>query len=61
LPFDVDQTQQVSDATLAVFDAAQYPHMVQVLTEVAQNGRVEDFDFGLDLILDGLERRLAAA
>jgi AcrR family transcriptional regulator len=61
LPFDVDQTQQVSDAALASFDAAQFPHLVQVMTEVAQHGRVEDFDFGLDLLLDGLERRLNAA
>jgi AcrR family transcriptional regulator len=61
LPFDVDQTQQVSDAALASFDAAQFPHLVQVMTEVAQHGRVEDFDFGLDLIIEGLERRLSAA
>jgi AcrR family transcriptional regulator len=61
LPFDVDQTQQVSDATLASFDADAFPHLVQVMTEVAMHGRVEDFDFGLDLILEGLERGLAAA
>ena len=61
LPFDVDQAQQVSDAVLASFDAVQFPRLVQVMTEVAMHGRVEDFDFGLDLILEGLERRLAAA
>jgi AcrR family transcriptional regulator len=61
LPFDVDQAQQVSDATLASFDADAFPHLVQVMTEVAMHGRVEDFDFGLDLILEGLERRLTAA
>jgi hypothetical protein len=60
LPFDVDQTQQVSAAALESFDAVQFPHLIQVMTEVAQAGRTEDFDFGLELLLDGLERRLIA-
>ena len=33
--------------------------VVEVITEVMRSGRVEDFEFGLDLILDGLARKLA--
>jgi hypothetical protein len=33
--------------------------VVEVIGHVMTHGRREDFLFGLDLILDGLERRLA--
>jgi AcrR family transcriptional regulator len=58
LPFEVEETQQVSAEVLGQFDAAQFPHVVEVITQIMQTGRVEDFGFGLDLILDGLERTL---
>ncbi len=39
----------------------QYPYLVEVATELAQAGYdyATEFAFGLDLILDGLERRHA--
>jgi AcrR family transcriptional regulator len=61
LPFDASQSQQVSAAALESFDPAQFPYVVQVMVEVAQSGRVEDFDFGLELLLEGLERHLTGA
>lgn len=55
LPFEVKQVQQVSADVLAQLPADQYPHVAEVITEIMQTGREEDFEFGLDLILDGLE------
>jgi hypothetical protein len=39
----------------------EYPHVAEVITHVMQAGRAEDFEFGLGLILDGLERILNLA
>jgi AcrR family transcriptional regulator len=61
LPFDVEETRQVSAAVLGQLSANEYPHVVEVITEVMQSGRKESFEFGLDLILDGLERTLHQA
>jgi AcrR family transcriptional regulator len=61
LPFDVSETQQVSADVLGQLPADQYPHVVEVITQIMQTGREEDFEFGLDLILDGLERTLSQA
>jgi AcrR family transcriptional regulator len=58
LPFDAAENQQVSADVLGLFDPAEFPHVVEVVTKISQAGRVEDFEFGLDLILDGLERTL---
>ena len=58
LPFEVDQTQQVSADVLGQLPADEYPHVVEVITEIMHSGRKEDFELGLDLILDGLERTL---
>ena len=49
---------QVSADVLGQLSGADYPHVVEVITHVMQSGRVEDFEFGLDLILDGLQRIL---
>ena len=61
LPFDAADNQHVSAEALSLFDPAEYPHVVEVVTKVSQAGRVENFEFGLDLILDGLERTLDRA
>jgi AcrR family transcriptional regulator len=61
LPFEVKETQQVSADVLAQLPADQYPHVADVVTEIMQTGRAENFEFGLDLILDGLERILDRA
>jgi len=58
LPFEVEQTRQVSADVLGQLPADEYPHVVEVITEIMQSGRTEDFELGLDLILDGLERTL---
>ncbi len=58
LPFEVEETQQVSADVLGQLPADEYPHVVEVITEIMQTGRDENFEFGLDLILDGLERTL---
>jgi Tetracyclin repressor-like, C-terminal domain len=61
LPFEVEQAQQVSASVLAQIPAGQYPHVAEVITHVMQTGRDEDFEFGLGLILDALERILNRA
>ncbi len=61
LPFDVEQTRQVSADVLRQISPEQYPHVVEVVTQVMERGREEDFEFGLGLLLDGLEARLTGA
>lgn len=58
LPFEVEETRNVSAAVLGQLSADTYPHVVEVITAIMQTGREENFEFGLDLILDGLERAL---
>jgi AcrR family transcriptional regulator len=58
LPFAADEAPQVSADVLPALSAEQYPHVVEVISHVMRSGRVEDFTFGLDLILDGLQRTL---
>lgn len=58
LPFEVEETRNVSAAVLGQLSADAYPHVVEVITRIMQTGREENFEFGLDLILDGLERTL---
>jgi AcrR family transcriptional regulator len=59
LPFEADEAAQVSAEVLGTLSAEHFPHVVEVIGHVMAHGRVEDFDFGLELILDGLERTLA--
>jgi AcrR family transcriptional regulator len=58
LPFAADEASQVSADVVGTLDAAQFPHVVEASSHVMRSGRVEDFTFGLDLILDGLQRSL---
>ena len=58
LPFEVEESQQVSADVLGTLSATDFPHVVEVVTEIMRSGREESFEFGLDLILDGLERTL---
>lgn len=60
LPFEAEEAPQVSAGVLGQLSADQYPHVVEVITEVMRSGREENFEFGLDLILDGLQRSLDA-
>jgi AcrR family transcriptional regulator len=60
LPFDTaEETAQVASAIFAGMSAEQYPHFTELTVDhVLQPGYdySDEFEFGLDLILDGLER-----
>ena len=60
LPFQTaDEAAEVAQAVFAQIPVDRYPHFVELATQHAlQPGydHGEEFEFGLDLILDGLER-----
>ncbi len=58
LPFDAADNAQVSADAIELFDPTQFPYVVEVVTGISRTGRVEHFEFGLELILDGLEQTL---
>ncbi|MFG1626317.1 TetR/AcrR family transcriptional regulator C-terminal domain-containing protein [Kribbella sp. NPDC049227] len=58
LPFAADEASRVSADVLPGLSAEEFPHVVEVIGHVMRSGRVEDFEYGLDLILDGLEAGL---
>jgi AcrR family transcriptional regulator len=62
LPFDTpEETAEVATEIFAGFPADAYPHFVELTTQhVLQPGYDygDEFEFGLDLILDGLQRLL---
>ena len=56
-----DEAPQVSAEVISQLSAPDFPHVARVIGHVMASGRHEDFTFGLDLILDALERRLAGS
>ena len=60
LPFESpDQVAEVSEKMLAQFPAGDYPNLTEAMVEhVGKPGYdyADEFEFGLELILDGLER-----
>jgi AcrR family transcriptional regulator len=60
LPFETaEQTAELAEMIMAQFPAGLYPHLAELtVTHVLQPGYDygNEYDFGLDLILDGLER-----
>ena len=60
LPFDTPQeTAEVAQAIMAQLPAGEYPHLTELTIEhVLQPGYdyANEFEYGLDLILDGLDR-----
>jgi AcrR family transcriptional regulator len=60
LPFEAgEDTAKVTQAIMARFTSGQYPHLTEMAVEhVLRPGYdyADEFEFGLDLILDGLER-----
>ena len=60
LPFDTpDQAGEVSETMLSQFPADEYPYLTETMVEhVGKSGYdyADEFEFGLDLILDGLEK-----
>ena len=60
-PFGVDEYAEVATELAAGLDPERYPNLIAMATMVGQEGGVPlDFTFGLDLLLDGLARRLEA-
>jgi AcrR family transcriptional regulator len=57
-----EQTAEVAQAIMAGFPAEKYPHLAEFAVDhVLQPGYdyAEEFEFGLDLLLDGIERALS--
>jgi AcrR family transcriptional regulator len=64
LPFKAEDVAEVAATILRRFPAREYPHLTEMTVQhVLQPGYdyADEFAFGLDLILDGLERLRAAA
>jgi AcrR family transcriptional regulator len=63
LPFGgSEQVSEVAETMLAPFPANEYPNLVEFITEHAMKPGYDygdEFEYGLDLILDGLERARA--
>ena len=64
LPFSTaDEVVEVAASMLPRAPAAEYPHFTEILTEFALKPGYSygaEFEFGLELILDGLERTRSA-
>ncbi len=61
LPFDADTVAEVANAMIDQFPSDMYPHLAEMAAEhVMQPGYDfgDEFGYGLELILDGLERAL---
>ncbi len=62
LPFGPQNVGEAVNDFLAQFPAAEYPYLAEMGTEHIMRPGYDygdEFDFGLDLILDGLQRQLA--
>ena len=61
LPFDPsDEVGEVAEIILSQFPADEYPYLAESVVEhITKSGweHSDEFQFGLDLILDGLEQR----
>jgi hypothetical protein len=59
LPFETsEEVADVAKTMLAPFPVSEYPNLVAFITEHLQPGYDygDEFEYGLDLILDGLQR-----
>lgn len=62
LPIDVEDAPGTAEAFLTALDPAAYPNLAGLAAEVAFGGGYDaddEFAFGLELVLDGLDRMLA--
>jgi AcrR family transcriptional regulator len=61
-PFDTEDLPDMAAEMVETLPADRYPNLIAIGAMVATSGQgiPVDFTFGLDLLLDGLERRLAA-
>ena len=58
------QTAELAEMIMAQFPSSEYPHLTELTVKhVLQPGYDygDEYEFGLDLILDGLERTLDTA
>ena len=64
LPFDTgNQTSELAQAIMARFPAGEYPHLAELTSEHVLKPGYDygsEYEFGLDLILNGLDAALAA-
>jgi AcrR family transcriptional regulator len=63
LPFDTgEEIAEVAQGMLASFDPNDYPHLVEMMGHALKPGYdyLDEFEYGLDVLLDGLERALAS-
>ncbi|SRR5581483_243030 len=59
LPFEASNVAALGSSMLHAFPASEYPHLAEFITEHAMKPGYDyanEFEFGLDLILQGLER-----
>ena len=60
LPFETpEESAAVAELMLRPFPADEYPYLAEVVVELGKAGfnYTEEFEFALDLLLDGIERR----
>jgi AcrR family transcriptional regulator len=61
LPFEADAAPEVAEAIMARFPTGAYPHLAEFMAEQVLQSSYDyggEFAYGLDLILDGLDRAL---
>jgi len=65
LPFETgEETAELAEAIMAPFEAGQYPHLTELTVEhvlLPGYDYGHEFEFGIDLLLDGLERAVGRA
>jgi AcrR family transcriptional regulator len=64
LPFDTGEVAEVAQTMLKPFPVDEYPNLVAFITEHAMKPGYDysdEFEYGLDVILDGLERTRSTA
>ena len=64
LPFNDQSVEEVAAPMMEAFESGDYPHLLELVTEHALKPGydfADEFEFGLELVLDGLEDRLRAA
>jgi AcrR family transcriptional regulator len=64
LPFDTgEEVAEVAQVMLATFQPQEYPHLIEMMGHALEPGYdyLDEFEYGLDAILDGLERALESS
>ena len=64
LPFEDQSVEEVAAPMMEAFESGDYPHLLELVTEHALKPGYDfgdEFEFGLELVLDGLSDRLREA